>query len=415
MRAFRYFLSRLKGHIKSSPVVILVSLITAAAIAGLGWLIVDHTAKMNDDGSKIFKIGIVGDMNQRFIGLAVNTMNELDEAGLSVEFVPIEEEEAKRGINDGTYVMYLRVPDDFIESAARGEFIPVTLVSEGADVGLVKALVTEFIKVAETLADEAQRSVFGGDRYMYDRGISWRDRDPLSDAWAVRYVEFILKRNETIKVHDIGNDDSFPIGTYYFSAFVIFFAMLFGVACASHLAKKDYSLPKLLLSRRIGAVRQMLCENAAYFIFSFLFLAAIVMLGGAVLSDGRVLQFTGGKTFPDYVLFALSLAPVCLVVSSAQIFIYEIAGGLVPGVLLQFTAAVSTAYISGFFYPSSFFPVTVQKIASVLPGGVAFRYAECFFTGESVARPLAFLLLYAALFIALSAVVRKIKTGGDES
>jgi len=414
MRAPRYFASRLKGHIKAAPIVILVSLLTAAAIAFLASAVV-REATSGEDKDKLFKVGIVGDMDQKYLALVVDTMRNLDDSRLSIDFVNMDEDEARDELLSGGVIGYLVIPDGFIAAAARGEFIPAYYVTEGADTALGDALVSEFIGVAERLADETQKGVFGAERYFIDNGSNRKTVDRLTDGYTLSYAEYILNRNSTLDIDLVGEAVSLPLGGYYFSAFILFFAMLFGIGCASHLVKRDYSLPKLLASRRVGALSQILCEFAAYFIFSFVFLAAITAAGGAVAGDPAISDIFGGKSFADYLRFALYLAPACAMIAAFQILLYECVDGVVSGILLQFTAAIFTAYVSGYFYPSTFFPMTIQKIARVLPGGVAFSYAKGFFTEEGAGEALLLLLAYTVLFVSASAVLRKVRTGGDNS
>ena len=189
--------------------------------------------------------------------------------------------------------------------------------------------------------------------------------------------------------------------------------MLFGIGCAAHLVKKDMSLSKLLFSRKVGAVRQTVSENAAYFIFMYAFVFILLVLGGAVLSQRATSGLFGGADFKAFVMFALKMAPAVLMISSMQIFLYECVDGVVGGVLLQFVTAISIAYVSGYFYPSSFFPQSVQKFALITPGGVAFSYAKRAFVGSGAEKYLIPVLAYAVMFMALSALIRKIRLGGD--
>lgn len=409
MKGFKYFAARLKSHVKSSPAVIIVSLITAIAIAFAAFAAARSIISSED--RRLFKIGVVADMTQKYMDLAFDTMNNLDDTRFAVEFEAMEEERAKSALSSGEIVGYLVVPDGFIDAAAAAEFIPATFVTEGGEGALVQALVSEFIGVAERLADETQRSVFGADRYMYERGVKWAVRDPLTDGWALTFAEYLLARNGTLRVTLTGERDA-STGEYYFSAFVLLFAMLFGVGCVSHMVRRDEALPRLLSARRVGAVRQTAAEAASYFIFSFAFLAVVTLLAGAVVTLSGASGFLGGRNFGDFALYALRLAPASLMISCAGLFMYECTRSSAPAVLLQFVAAIGTAYITGFFYPSSFFPVTVQKIASALPGGAAFSYAKALFTGgaQEYILPVA---LYAALFFFAACAVRKIRIGGE--
>ena len=412
MRGFRYFRARLKSHVKSAPTVIAVSFATAIAIAILAFALIKSVTESDTSGALI-KIGVTGDLEQRYIDIAVDTMNNLDDARFSVEFVTYDEDEARSALSSGSIVGYIIIPPGFTDGAASANFIPITFVTEGNEGALVEAIVGEFIGVAEHVADETQRATFGADRYMAERGIPWADRDPLTDGFALEYASIALRRNTTLDIKLVG-DNKISTGGYYFSAFVLLFALLFGVGCASHVVRRDESLPRLLASGRVGVFRQSLAEGGAFFIFSYVHVAVVVLLGGWVVSASGVGSVFGGATFGDFAVFALGLAPAILMISSAQLFLYECTRSVVPGVLLQFVAAIATAYVSGFFYPSSFFPVTVRKIADALPGGVAFSFAKGLLTaGASEYVP--WLLCYTALFVIGAATVRKIRIGGDES
>ena len=412
MRGFRYFRSKLKSHIKSAPTVIAVSFATALAIAILAFALIKSVTESDTSGALI-KIGVTGDLEQRYIDIAVDTMNNLDDSRFSVEFLTFDEEGAADALSSGSIVGYIIVPPGFTDGAARAEFIPVTFVTEGNEGALVEAIVGEFLGVAERVADETQRSTFGADRYMAEHGVPWEQRDPLTDGFALEYASIALKRNTTLDIKLVG-ERKLSTGEYYFSAFVLLFALLFGVGCASHVVRRDESLPRLLSSNRVGALRQTVSETGAFFIFSYVHVAVVALLGGFVITASGVSSVFGDATFGKFAAFALGLAPAILMIASAQLFLYECARSVVPGVLLQFVAAITTAYVSGFFYPSSFFPITVRKIADNLPGGVAFTYAKGLLTSGS-ASCVPWLLGYTALFLLAAAAVRRIRIGGDES
>jgi len=343
----------------------------------------------------------------------VDIMNNADSSRFSVGFEIMDEETARAKLRSGDILGFCRVPEGFVDGAARGEFIPVDYVSEGNDIVLAEALLREFIDVAQKLGDEVQRGVFGTERYLVNKGVDRTDIDRITDDMALAYGNYLLARNETLALDVVGENSDVTLGEYYFSSFSLFFTMLFGIGCAAHLVKKDMALPKLLSSRKIGAVRQILSENAAYFIFTYVFVFILLALGGAVLSQEATAPMFGGANFPSFLLYALRMAPAVFMITALQILLYECVDGVVGGVLLQFVTAISIAYVSGYFYPSSFFPQGVQKFALMTPGGVAFSYAKRAFVGTGSEKYLIPVLAYAVLFVALGAVIRRIRLGGD--
>ena len=412
MKSLKYFFTRLKAHVKASPAVIAVSILTAVTVAVLASFVI-KSAVENDNADKLFKVGVTGATDQKYIGIAIETLNNLDDSRFAVRFEIMDEDEAKPLVRSGELLGYIRVPEGFIKAASKSEFIPVQYVSEGLDTALEESLMKEFILIAENLADVAQKSVFGLEKYLLENGVEPEKSDVLTDSLTDECVAYLLNRNNTVSLDIIGEDANVSVLGYYFPAFSLFFAMLFGIGCAAHLVKRDMSLSKILYSRHTGAVKQVIAENAAYFIFMFCFVFILLAIGGWVLSGKELSSLTDGASFSSFLRFALLMAPAAAMISSMQLFLYECVEGTVSGVLLQFVAAISISYISGYFYPSSFFPQTVQKIALALPGGVAFSYAKRAFSGEVSAEYLLPVLGYAVLFIVLCTVVRKIRLRGD--
>jgi ABC-type uncharacterized transport system permease subunit len=93
--------------------------------------------------------------------------------------------------------------------------------------------------------------------------------------------------------------------------------------------------------------------------------------------------------------------------SAMQFLFYELAQGLVNGILLQFIGSVSMAYLSGFFYPERFFPDTLKRIGEILPTGVALQYTDQSMLDTIAPGNILGVLLYLVLFLSLSVLVRK--------
>ena len=120
MKTVKYFFTRLKSHVKASPAVIAVALLTALTVAILASFIIKNAAE-NDDAGKMFKVGVTGATDQKYIGLAIETLNNLDDSRFSVHFEIMDEDEAKPLVRSGELLGYIRVPEGFIKAAARSE------------------------------------------------------------------------------------------------------------------------------------------------------------------------------------------------------------------------------------------------------------------------------------------------------
>ena len=84
MKSLKYFFTRLKAHVKASPAVIAVALLTAVTVAAAASAVIKNAAD-SDNPDKMFKVGVTGATDQRYIDLAMDTMRNLDNSRFSIE------------------------------------------------------------------------------------------------------------------------------------------------------------------------------------------------------------------------------------------------------------------------------------------------------------------------------------------
>ena len=105
--------------------------------------------------------------------------------------------------------------------------------------------------------------------------------------------------------------------------------------------------------------------------------------------------------------FFLKLLPAVAVLAAMQFFLYELISDMISGILLQFVAGVGIAYLSGCFYPVSYFPEKMQALAGILPGGIALEYAQKCLQGIFPVGAALELLFFLILFLGLAMGARK--------
>ena len=129
-----------------------------------------------------------------------------------------------------------------------------------------------------------------------------------------------------------------------------------------------------------------------------------------------ILSWTGvsvpelsGTGAAGYVRLLYSLVPLVPVTGALLYFLSQCAENLVSGVLLTFLCAIGLGYISGCFYPLSFFPERMQRIASVLPTGGLMEYMQNVLLGSSSGFLYLLLSGWTLLFLILACLIRKLK------
>jgi ABC-type uncharacterized transport system permease subunit len=133
-------------------------------------------------------------------------------------------------------------------------------------------------------------------------------------------------------------------------------------------------------------------------------LVALLMVfsGGAAALIPELDGMSGGGAIMIFVKFI----PAVLAVTALQFLLYELTDSVVSGVLLQFVCAIGLSYISGCFYPISFFPRSIQLLSSVMPSGIARGYLSALISGAECGGELAALMAYTVILLGVAALTR---------
>ena len=127
--------------------------------------------------------------------------------------------------------------------------------------------------------------------------------------------------------------------------------------CGKSALYKGHALPALLSSKGQNTLSQMAGEFVAYFVLmATSFLLVIVLVAVAMGLTGFTLPEWEREGIGILFGFYVKMLPVAAVICAMQLLLFELTSDMVSGILLQFLCALSLGYLSGCFYPISFFP-----------------------------------------------------------
>jgi hypothetical protein len=192
------------------------------------------------------------------------------------------------------------------------------------------------------------------------------------------------------------------------SGISILLIFLCGITFCPLFIKKDMALPKLLRSSGYPIPAQVVGEYLAYALLMFINIS-VVVLAVFLFSDSAVslIPELEGMGISHAILFAVSILPVILLITSLQYLLYELSSNLANGVLMQFIVTIALTYIGGCFYPIDFFPDAIRVMSRVLPSGMARQYLSlCLATDNTLGDAIP-LVLFAVLLLIISALTRK--------
>ncbi len=415
MRFFaKYLRLQFKRATKVYVIVLSLMLVLFTVIASVGVTMLEN--RQNDESLSKIKVGIVGDKDDKFLSLGISMMKTIDISSLSVEFIELNSENAAvKAMENGTINTYLYVPKDFGYKLWYGEDVKLTYVMAKRDASISTMLTRDILNVVSNYIVKTQLGTTAMWDYNKENGYTYDERNEIDYDMTIKYVDLIVKRGGLTDVKEVGLGGSLSFVGYYICGFTTFFLLCFGLACCPLKIKKNNTLDKLLYSRGCGAIAQAVAEYIPYFVMSFITLF-IPFAAAGIMSNKVDFGVAELKYFilSDYLAVPFKLIPVILVITAFQILLYELVSGVINSVLLQFIATIVLGYISGCFYPIYFLPQIVQNVAAVLPLRVAMEYFGVVLTDNADSQKLWICLTYAAVLLALSIIVRKIKIQKSE-
>lgn len=338
------------------------------------------------DTKEIKKIAVVSYTDDFYVDMASAILSETEH----FETVRLSEKEARESLVSGEIQGYAVVPENFIESAMKGKNIPFSYVLLKKPSALSHILTGEIVKSVSVLLTESQRAVYGMRQFLKDSGQKEKLKSE-TEKMSFDIVSKILRREDFFEVENLSEKESLSLFEYYFISGVLIFHLILGMSLSGHMIKENLSLSRLLSSRGVSVTRQVIYEWTAFFIITGVFSLTLSIAFGVVLGIGN--------TF----FFVLPLA----LLSAFQFFVYELSSSVVAGTLAQFFSSFLLAYISGYFYPSYFFPEGVRTVASLLPLGKAFSVSEGLVKNGLGLTDVLHSALYTALFLIFSTLLRK--------
>ena len=348
-----YFGLQLKRAARLLPRMLAVTLLLAV-LSAMSALIL--TRLNEDDASqKRLRIGVAGDSGEEILSQALELLQSVDSSRFSVGFERMEEAEGRRLLAKGELNGLVLFPDGFAQALWYGEHRPVTYLTRAAGSDVGSLMTRELVASISSLILETENAVYGAQALVRE---ALPDQDPYrtGDRLVTRYASAILDRQRlyTVELPDAGN--ALSLAGYYLCGLSLVFVLLWSVSCTPFFSRRSRELGQVLSAEGFGAAGQVFCEFIAFFLLLLCAMAVAGLLTFLLL--GRF-----GVAIPELQRgegSALSLLPAllppALMLCAFQFLLYELSGSAVSGILLQFLSAVVQGYLSGCFYPSSFFP-----------------------------------------------------------
>lgn len=406
----KYAWLQLKKFLKLYPTILLITLMTVAAIGGTCAFLLEQSR--NTDNQQKIVLGLVGNIEDTYLKIGLSVLENADSAKYYIEFREFSEEDALRALKNREISGYVYIPENYMHDIFYGYNTPAKYITLSAPTGFGSIVSAEIASMVSHLVVESQNGMYSMQHVAADYNKA--NLSEKIDTLLVRYINFILGRHGLFQMTVLGICDSLSIGGYYLCGMLTLLLLLWGISCHSFFSGRQTAYMQLLRTSGLKALPQVICEIPAYLLST-----AVTLLVFAALS-GTALMFvhTGipeltHTSIADALLFILKIMPAVIMLLLMQFAIYEWIPNPIAAILLQFIIAISMGYISGIFYPAYFFPEAVQKLATVLPVGACFGLMRKALADTLAINDYALISLYAVLFFGLAVFARQRRIAGD--
>lgn len=400
-----YFLAQLKRIQKVFPFIFAMTLLLTGCLTLLAFSI--QKADASSEKKQKVKIGLAGDTADSYLGFGILALQKLDVSRFAIDFLIMDEEEAKEKLAAGELSAYVVIPEGFVDALDRGEDVQITYETANDNAGVASVLMNELVSVLSDVVKESQKAIFGTWRILPEQDAE-TDYGAATDRLYLRFVEMFLNRTVFYRVILLGVSDNLSLKSYYFVGIMVLFMLLWGITCSSLFVKRDVSLARLLKARGQGIAGQVAAEYLAYFVLmaANMFLMILPVEAAFYLTGLQIPEWEGAPV-RGIILFLVKMLPAAAVLSGFQFFLYELISDMISGILLQFLAGISLAYLSGCIFPVSFFPESIQRLVYLLPSGAVIRYGTKCMQGSFPAAESGIMLFYLLVFLGLAVTVRE--------
>lgn len=399
-----YQLLQLKRIFRKLPLLLIFSLLFFTAV-GIMAAVFSH-------GEKKYTVALAGNTEDPYLKFAVDALQRMDSSRFSIDLVLMSEEEARKQLSADEINAYVNVPDGFIESINNGSNnLRIEFVSNEGGEAFNDIVKNEIAQIISTLVVHSQSGIFSM-QYFLRRYGKPSMFNALTYELNIKYVDWVLSRSSFYTLEHTGFSSSVSMAGYLICSILVFFIMSLGTAASFFFVNRQQSLEVLLKSRRLSFFRQITAEGISYYLFVLLnFLIAVIIIYAASvfkLLPVREWQKYGSSSSLRQIAAAGLL--VCAVISSMELFFYEVVRGKLSSVLLASTMTLILCWTGGCFYPVSFFPDELQSVLSASPVSACINCLSDAFREKNFVSPA--VLAYPVIFICASAFIRYKRNGG---
>ncbi len=433
----KYFFLQLKRNALLLPQSLLAICIVLAAVGIAAYVFIIGGAY--SENQQKYKIGIVRMADDELLSLGIDLIQSVDD---SRYMLTIEEYDSKKeaaaALRANEISAFVELTPEFVQSVDHlKNDVTANYYASSSQKGISGIVMDEVSAIASGVIVYSDAGILSMREFMRNMGYSRNEISDATNAILIEYLEGLLERNNLITTEEIGISSGLGTVPYYFTSLLLFVLLLLTFCGVSLWNAKKAPLSQFLSSKGVKSGTQVLCEYLAFFLLN-LCTVALVLVVLLILSrfeiirelfaplqvkettdvffdEPATLEIFGAKSIfglvgiETFLAFFRKMALTIALFAAMSFLLFECFTDSISRILVTFLAYIGMSYLSGFFYPISFFPEAVKKVTSFLPTGLSFKYFSASIQGADCRSWVGLMFVYITIFLVCAAIARKSK------
>ncbi|MCH5267694.1 MAG: ABC transporter permease [Lachnospiraceae bacterium] len=398
MKVFYVYLKlQLKKFFRYLPTTLLTMVLVCGLLGGIAFL--THISR--DDSENIIYIGVVAKEDEPYLDWIIDVADNMESTEYTCEFVRLKETDAEQKLKQGELTAVFVIPKNYIRSLIKGNAEPVIIRFGRGQAGITAFLVRILGDAASHVMTDTQAGIYAMNDYYTENRLPGRITSET--LLNINYLQQVLTREKLYITIETDENKTLQNGDYYFAGCLVLFFLCMGMGIGRLLLPENKAMRVKLPAIGLGNFAQTLAQYSALFlIYAIIYMALSLSVTFIFLLWKNPLSVTTGYDGIDWLILWTCMFPVLLPICGVLQCIFFWAKDTVSGVLFLFFTTLICGYLSGYFYPLSYFPEKIQTLSAFLPTGCFRNYLTDCMSMHRLPFSIVYLLLYTAAFFSLS-------------
>lgn len=318
-------------------------------------------------------IGIAAQKDEPFVDWMISVVSNMKSMEYDCRFERIDKEDADRLLASGEIAIAFFIPQNYVASIVSGENKHLSIRMGNGQTTIVTFLLKQLSEAASSFILNSEAGIYTMQEYYSHHNLPNKAEDELE--LNLQYIKDIAGLEKGMKTETIETGNTYPLVSQYIISGFVLFLLLWGLAAGKMLEPQNKAFQEQLINAGMPKGRQLLARGLSFLSISFVnYLVLFLLISIAMLATGTALPDTMVSDIAGLWKFAACCLPLLLASSVTIQAVYEITGDALGGALLLFFGVLVLALCSGCFYPLSYLPESLQKLAPKLPLYQACQY-----------------------------------------